>query len=251
MSGKMRTIKFVLVSLLVVLLIPSCKKKDDAPAVSKLNVQFSNEVDGKPIVLGPIAYTNASGNPYGVDLLKYYISNFTLVKADGSEQNYKNYALIDASDTSKFGFSLDTVANGDYIGVKFLLGIDSAHNHTINQTGALDPMNAMIWSWNTGYIFFKHEGNYKNTTGDTKPLVFHYGTDAALVHISLSFPTIHLSGKDALMHLKFNLNNAYTTPANIDFNVDNFRQSSTMADANWIENMHDNFADAFSFASFE
>ena len=105
-------------------------------------------------------------------MLKYYVSNFTLVKADGSETNFKNYQLLDASEPSSLTFALDSVLNGEYTSVKFLIGVDSSRNHTGVQDGALDPVHGMIWSWNTGYIFFKHEGNFKDSTGTTRPLIY-------------------------------------------------------------------------------
>ena len=139
----MKMIRFLGVAMLVTAFLFSCKKDDFVVApFAKLKISFSNEIDGQPIVLGPLNYTNKAGNQYSVDLLKYYVTNFTLVKADGSETNFKNYALIDASDSSKFYFALDSVMNGDYTSIKFLLGVDSAHNHTLVQGGALDPSNS-------------------------------------------------------------------------------------------------------------
>ena len=146
---------------------------------------------------------------------------------------------------------LDSVANGDYTSIKFILGVDSAHNHTLSQEGVLDPSKGMIWDWNTGYIFFKHEGNYKNANGEVKPIVFHYGTENARVAITLPVPKITVDGIDGLLHVNFNLNSAYSTPDNVDFNVDNFHMSSTSGDVFWIATMRSNFGDAFEFGSID
>ncbi len=56
------------------------------------------------------------------------------------------------------------VPAGEYNQLTFIVGVDSLRN-TMNisrRTGVLDPAssmdNGMYWSWNSGYIFFKIEG---------------------------------------------------------------------------------------------
>jgi hypothetical protein len=240
--------RLAVVALLFSVLFSSCKKSENGVApYGKLKVVFSNEIDGQPIALGPLNYTNAAGNKYSVDLLKYYVSNVTLVKADASEKNFHNYVLIDASDSSSLSFTLDSVATGDYTSVKFSLGIDYEHNHTGNQEGALDPVHGMLWSWSTGYIFFKHEGNYKDSTGTNRPLTFHYATDNALTPITVPITKLEIAGNTRKLFLKFNLNSAYTTPGTIDFVQDNIHMSSGANDFFWLQSMKLNFADAFSY----
>ncbi len=231
-------------------LLAACNKSDgDAtgPSSAKLNVSFSNEAGGQPVALGPLSYTNASGNKYGVDLLKYYVTNFTLVKGDGSERNFKTYNLIDASRPESLSFTLDSVANGDYTAVRFCLGVDSARNHTGAQDGALDPVNGMIWTWSTGYIFFKHEGNYVDASGATRPLVFHYGNDPSLVKVTVPLTKLTVSGKDRRLFLRFNLDSLYAAPNKIDFNSDNNRMSSQRDDFFWLAAMSANFGHAFQY----
>ena len=233
----------------IVLFASSCKK-DDTSTVStygKLQVAFSNEVDGQPINIGAMAYTNAAGNQYRVDLLKYYVTNFTLIKEDGSQRNFKNYNLIDASDVSTTSFTLDSVSNGNYTSIKFYLGVDSGRNHTGAQDGALDPINGMIWTWNTGYIFFKHEGGYKDNMGVNQSLLFHFGTDEALTSITIPVSKFEVKSDSKKLFLKFNLNKAYASPAQINFNADNNHMSSSSADRAWIGQMKSNFPNAFLF----
>ena len=61
--------------------LSSCTKTKAVKTNADLRVTFVNEVDGKPITFGGLNYTNAAGNNYSVDLLKYYISDFTLVES--------------------------------------------------------------------------------------------------------------------------------------------------------------------------
>ena len=210
-------------------------------------MSFSNEVDGQPINMGTMAYTNAAGNNYRVDLLKYYVTNFTLIKDDGTEKNFGNYNLIDAADSASTKFMLDSVINGAYTSVRFYLGVDSTRNHTGAQDGALDPIHGMIWSWNTGYIFFKHEGGYRNNGGTNQSLLFHYGTDDALTRITIPIARCEVKGDTRKLFLKFNLNKLYAAPNRIDFNMDNNHMSSSSADRTWIGQMKANFPNAFLF----
>jgi hypothetical protein len=43
--------------------------------------------------------------------------------------------------------------------ISFLLGVDSIRNVSGIQTGALDPLHGMFWTWNSGYIMAKLEGS--------------------------------------------------------------------------------------------
>ena len=48
---------------------------------------------------------------------------------------------------------------GDYTELQFLLGVDSLHNVSGAQTDDLDPAKDMFWTWNSGYVMAKMEGN--------------------------------------------------------------------------------------------
>jgi len=258
MHIKLNAVKAFAVISFSLSVLASCKKDDSTttpptattPTVApygKVAVTFTNQVDGQAMNTSGSWFTNPTGNPFNISLLKYYVTNFTLVKEDGSERNFKTYKLIDGADASTGKFTLDSVANGNYTAVKFYLGVDSARNHTGAQEGDLDPIHGMIWTWSTGYIFFKHEGQYKDATGATKSLLLHLGTDAALASITVPVTKFEVKGDTRNLFLKFNLNSMYGSPTNVDFNVDNSRMSTAAGDRPWIATMKANAADAFSF----
>jgi hypothetical protein len=64
--------------------------------------------------------------------------------------------------------SLSNLPEGDFIGIEFLLGVDSLRNVSGSQTGDLDPSKNMFWDWNTGYIFYKLEGRFNTLTNTVK-----------------------------------------------------------------------------------
>ena len=255
----MKRIQHIVLPLAAVICFASCEKKNtpepsntNTANSAKVTIAFANEVDGQPLELGQMKYTNAAGNLYQVNLLKYYVSNVILVKSDNTEVNLGNYDLIDASDLSTCKVEAADIPNGTYTGIKFNIGIPYDRNHNGAQDGDLDPALGMIWDWNTGYVFFKHEGKYRNSSGVDKNLAFHYATDRAFtaIEVPLTNPLV-VNGTARTLKLKFNLNNLYTTPTNVDFNVDNSRQSSTAADFPWLDNLKESFSDAFIFDKVE
>ncbi len=231
-------------------MLPGCENDTVYPlsTTSTLKINVSNTVNGTSLQLGQMAYTNVSGNNYQVDLLRYYLSNFSLVKSDSNYYNLRNYDLIDAENAESCKITGDNVPNGKYTYLCFYVGVDSTHNNSIDQTGDLDPLYGMFWPWNTGYIFFKHEGYYVDSLGSTNNLLFHYGTAPALVTVAIPV-NIELSGSTCSIDLQFDLNSVYNTPTPIDFNVDNYHQSASGSERDWIETMKQNLSTAFTITA--
>lgn len=227
----------------------SCKKDDETEVSStgSVHVMVSNEVDGQEIQLGSLTYVNAMSNTYSIDLLRYYISNITFIQPNGTAFNIKNYDLIDAADSTSGIIHFSGIPNGTYSTMRFFIGVDSVTNYSIDNSGDLDPSYGMFWPWNTGYIFYKHEGFFIDSTGTTQTLFFHLGTDAALSQVDIPC-NFTIDNNTRSIELSFNLNSAYDSPNPIDFNQDNYRQS-VAGDRNWIEAMRLNLTDAFEITS--
>ena len=246
----MNRIAFIGLTSMIMVFTVSCKKDVDHEQNVPSNkpviaFNFDNVIDGIPVQTTQISYTNAAGNLYSVGDMKYYISNITLVKPGGEEVNAGNYKLIDVSDPATGKFELEGFEEGDYIAVKMYLGVDSVQNISGPQLGDLDPTNGMLWDWHSGYIFFKHEGSFIDSTGYQEGIYYHYGTIAALV--TLEFP-INLSLKTEHMptfHMIFDINRLYSTPNQIDFNGNYIHQSNGPNDAQWLKDMRENFHFAF------
>jgi hypothetical protein len=138
-----------------------------------LKVTFVQTANGKDIVLRDSVYTNAFGETYSVNKLKYYVSNFSV---PGSAQVTENdpYHLVNALEESINSFDIQLAA-GTYQNIEFLLGVDSARNCSGAQSGALDPMNDMFWTWNSGYVMFKMEGSSPASNADLQRIEHHIG----------------------------------------------------------------------------
>lgn len=179
----MKTIKISIVALATLLLgvTQSCKKKDVTPTtVEKGTVSvdlthkwgMQNEQD---FILGKDLIHPMHHDTLNFSKFKYYVSNIKLKKADGTYFVHpESYFLVDLATLSSTSLSVPNVPVGDYTEMTYTLGVDSVRNVSGAQTGVLDPVNTMFWSWNSGYIMTKAEGSYLKDSVST-PFVFHLG----------------------------------------------------------------------------
>ncbi len=155
------------------LLCIACKKETQEQGT--LQLTFNNTVNGVPLSLNTTHYTNAAGENFTITTFKYYISNVSMIRMDNSEMAVPAaYYLVDEANAASKTIQLPAPA-GEYRGIIFYLGVDSVHNVSGAQTGALDPVNGMFWSWNSGYIMAKLEGISPVSTAPNNQLTFHIG----------------------------------------------------------------------------
>lgn len=97
------------------------------------------------------------------DVFKFYISNLEIQFEDGSDFIEQNgFHLVDLENEATQKWNLLNVPGKKIKKLKFTVGTDSATNVSGALDGDLDPIKGMYWAWNSGYINFKVEGNYKN-----------------------------------------------------------------------------------------
>ena len=176
--------KIKLVSLLLILSLFQYCKKDD-PIVDPVNktgslqISFDHNVDGTPLVVDTMIYTNAAGNDYLVNEIQYFISDIVLHSTNGNDYsiistNGIHYIDTDISSTKTWNIS-DNIPVGNYSSVSFTFGI----NETKNQTGLFvnPPEVDMFWPefLGGGYHYMKLNGKWKNTNSDIVPFNFHLG----------------------------------------------------------------------------
>lgn len=150
-------------------------KKDVQDQKGTLQITFKNVVNGAPLKLNTSNYTNAAGETFTISTFKYYISNITLIKLDNSELKLPAaYYLINETDSASKVINIPA-PGGEYRAISFMLGVDSTRNVSGAQTDALDPVNGMFWSWNSGYIMAKLEGTSPASTAANNALTFHIG----------------------------------------------------------------------------
>ena len=215
----------------------------------KLIISFDHYVGDKVLQFDTVAYKNDLGQSFTVTKFKYYIGNICLKKATGNKET-KEYYLINEEEPATKTISIGNIPEGEYTGIEFIIGVDSLHNCSGAQSGALDPINAMFWAWNTGYIFLKLEGRSPASKSPGNIFEFHIGgykkPSNCIRTVSLNFDrplTISTSGIKEL-HLKANVAEILKTPTSIDLStlssVTDFHNATTIAD---------NYMDMFSVLS--
>lgn len=128
-------------------------------------------------------YTNAAGEKFTTTILKYYISNISLVTTSGTVYTVpqdNSYFLVDESVPTSTKVKLSNIPEGDYKEVRYTIGIDSVRSTMPieKRLGALDISGAgkdMYWAWNSGYIFFKMEGSSPAINEAENNFRFHIG----------------------------------------------------------------------------
>jgi len=115
------------------------------------------------------------GDTLTINRFKYYISHFALTDEQGKKVTLPiQYYLIDAANETSTNITL-SIPKGKYQSIHFLLGVDSLRNVSGVQSGALDPLHGMFWTWNSGYIMAKLEGTATSSQTAGKQFTYHIG----------------------------------------------------------------------------
>jgi len=160
----------------------------------KVTIYFENKIGIDPLVLGnPVK--NINGEEMRIERYKYYISHLSVTDMKGNTHFASSqYYLIDESDSASKIIKVN-LPTGNIKSIHFLLGVDSIRNVSGVQTGALDPLNGMFWTWNSGYIMAKLEGvsASANTPGFKNGMNTVKEIDLALPNTSGQLQEIHIS----------------------------------------------------------
>ncbi|MGP8215709.1 MAG: MbnP family protein [Bacteroidia bacterium] len=210
------------------------------PVQTGLLIHFENYVGTRLLKLDSAAYKNELGQVYTVTRFKYYISNICLKKEDGGLFKLDESYLINEEEPASKEINLNEIPEGKYLSLSFIIGVDSLHNCSGAQAGALDPVNGMFWAWNSGYIFLKMEGKSPVSKSPGDLLEFHIGGYKSpyncirTIKLELGKGLIIEHGKTSSLVIKADLSELFKTPVKIDFSklssVTDFHNSTTIAD---------------------
>jgi hypothetical protein len=231
----MKNIHLILVCLSLVLAISSCKdKKEDTPSPNtnpgSIKIEMNHVWNNIAFSLNT-DYTTNLGQVVNINKFKYYISNISLKKSDGTYYNIPDsYYLIDGS-TSQTLFELTNIPAADYTGIKMMIGVDSARNVSGAQTGALDPANNMFWTWSSGYIMLKMEGSSPSASGGS--FTFHNGGYAGSNAVQRWFEDDFASDVADInaetshtVDMRINVAEFFTGPTDLDLSVLSFNMAT-------------------------
>lgn len=216
---------------------------------SFLEIDFTNIVNGVPLSLQTSTYASSANDTFSVDLLKYYISNVQLVTASGyTYTEAESYYLIDQSTPNSLSILIKKVPSNYYTSINFTIGVDSARNVSGSQTGALDPLNDMFWTWNSGYIMAKLEGHSPQSTSLNKDIKFHIGgftgSNSGVRKVSLTFPnTANVTRNHVpVLYISADIYKWFVQPNFTNFSTENNITSVSLNS----KNIADNYANMFT-----
>jgi hypothetical protein len=139
-----------------------------------LSLSFHHYIGNQKLVLDD-TLVNVFGEKMVVRKFRYYITNLAWVYEDGNREDQSSgYFLIDEADGHSKIISIIQPEKKTKA-LEFTIGVDSIHNCSGIQTGVLDPMQGMFWTWNTGYIFAKLEGNAPVAQTAAHAFTYHIG----------------------------------------------------------------------------
>jgi hypothetical protein len=130
------------------------------PAVHHpLMIRFRNCAGNRPLRLSGELYSNSFGESFSVQQFKYYVSAIRVTGEGVGEEEVllKEAHLVDEGDSSSLVLHLSTDL-AEMRAISLVVGVDSLANTGGVQGGDLDPMLGMFWTWNTGYVYARLEG---------------------------------------------------------------------------------------------
>jgi hypothetical protein len=218
-------------------------------AAQQVQLEISHVVGRQPMQLRKAYYTNAAGDTFNITLFKYYLSNFSLTDNNGGKVALAPaYFLISEDSTASKKIVLQQCPEGTYTALSFMIGVDSVLNFSGPQSGALDPLYGMFWTWNSGYIMAKLEGTSPSSRLPNHMLQFHIGGYRAphvtqrLVTLPLPSPLVISQQRQPRVSLEADAMNWFNGPYAVSFRqMAGFMTPGTPADR-----IADNYQHMFS-----
>ena len=153
-----------------------------------LMIHFTQTVDGNPLTVNEMIYTNQSNQQYSIQTLRYLISDITLYTENGNSTILDEVHFIDISIDSTLSLYIPSIDNNNYTAISFTMGLDSIKNQT---SSYLNENFYPSFSWpeflGGGYHYMQLEGDfntvfngYATHTGPTNGLDFSFNINLPL-----------------------------------------------------------------------
>lgn len=210
---------------MMTLLTTACTDRDKH---GSLTLCVSHEVDGMPLVIDDLRYTNEAGNPYLINEVQWFISNLELEDCDGNCVMLAETWYIDTNIPETQTLRVSEVPTASYRTMRFTFGLNDAIN--LSGTFSNPPESNMFWpdELGGGYHYMKLNGKYQNADNLLAPLAIHLGRgqNAELTEFYDNSFTVELpieldiyNGQDDSIGLVMNINQWFRDPHTYDFNV--------------------------------
>ena len=213
-----------LIITIISLISVACKKAEDCNY--NLTISFTHTIDENPLEINQIIYTNAAGENYNIQTLRYLISNITLHSDNGSSVLLDEVHFVTISDTSTFNLTIPDLNKPNFSAISFTMGLDAQRNITnLYLNESFFPSFAWPTSMGGGYHYMQLEGDYISAF---QGYATHTGgTGGEDFSFSKSFPIAINIGIATTISINMEINNWYVNP-----NIINFTTDGIMDDAN-------------------
>lgn len=130
----------------------------------------------QPLLNGNLVELNDTKNDIIISKLKFYISQVEFLKDNQTVwKENESYHLLDAENPTSFIIETKSPNKLSFNQLKFTLGIDSLTHEAGVMGGDLDPTKGMYWSWQSGYVNLKIEGQSAISQTQNEEFQFHIG----------------------------------------------------------------------------
>ena len=238
MKNNTLTIKIFPITLIAVMLLflaSSCKnEKEKEIETGKMTLTFSFSVDNETLQTDTMAYTNAAGNIYEVNEVKFFISDITLIDKSNNKiiiTGNNSIHYIDNNIPSTLTWKIkDNLAAGEYKALEFRFGLKDEKNKTY--TFLNPPESNMAWPevLGGGYHYMMINGKWLKD-GSATPFNFHLGRgqlydgdnitgfiDNSFI-VTVSNSPFSINSQETVLNLDMNINNWFCGPEIYDFDI--------------------------------
>jgi hypothetical protein len=127
----------------------------------------------------------------------FYVGQIELLHKDKVVKRYDTYHLLTLNDSSKTTITLNQCNKQAVNAIRMLIGVDSATVENGVLAGDLDPMNGHFWTWQSGYIHLKMEGEIIRNQSEKKSFAYHIGGATAPTNTlqTVTFPFVKRGNK--------------------------------------------------------
>ena len=246
---------FLLFLLLALVIQYGCKDKKNEQG--EFTIEIKAMMEDQPFVINEV-YQNSFGYNYKIEVLRFYLSNLTLIKENGDQVLAKDVEYLDfASNHSDSNMNGETVSanvcTGNYSGIRFGIGVDSSLNKqdpaSYNSDHPLSIYTNSHWDWNTGYIFLKISGAIDSVSQGTQDLsedfLYHIGTNQFYREVIINVPFTIGENGNARIDLKIDMGAVFANSSGT-INPSVEKSSHTIGTEAIAEKVADFFSEAFS-----
>lgn len=213
------------------------KKVENHNLVINLHHFVGNEV----LKIDSGLYYNNLNQNFTVTNFMYYLGEIKLTDENNVETKINKYFLVNELEGKSKQIILENIPKKQYKKMSFIVGVDSLRNCSGAQSGVLDPINTMFWTWNSGYIFLKLEGKSSASKIPGNFIEYHVG-GYKLPYNNIKKIELKLSESlEENVNIKVDILEIFKNPNDINFAV-----NANAADAKSTVVIANNYADMFS-----